>query len=49
VTFVEKQSFIYIVRIEGNLAHESSLAKKRTNISEAQQTFAATDHHTYSL
>jgi hypothetical protein len=36
VTFVEKQSFIYIVRIEENLAYESSLPKKRTKVSEAQ-------------
>lgn len=36
MTFVEKQSFIYIVGIWGNLTYESSLAKKRMKVLEAQ-------------
>lgn len=35
MTFMEKQSFVYIVGIWGNLTYESSLAKKRTKVSEA--------------
>jgi hypothetical protein len=32
---MSKQSFIYIMSIEGNLAYESSLAKKRMKVLEA--------------